>query len=379
MRNREGETTLKKKLGWEGFLPESFDGAISAISRRAWCLLMLFLLLTATSGMADSFGLSPQDIEELTRSLFSRHEAAHSEIKMLDINSIGTSGTIQCKYPAGAPETIIGCVDFGFSTKRILPKDGVEMNVLFREMLRNAKNTAEIYGDAGIVDLARVNQLMKLGSLISFFPEKELWLEGTVASAELIISPFYLQDIQGNLLDDAMYFMLLLTAEASSEIWICADQALVYDFFTKLDFSKGSESFAAPVLRWMEKNGGVPAISEAVPEPEPAESAPDEPTVTQEEAPTPEQTPETAQQEAPLAQAPETAQPSGTPGGTLTVISDGNVNLRAEDHFKAAIVGKAKPGDEYDSYGSTQSGWYEIRIAGDKVAFIPPEAVSFSE
>lgn len=368
---------MKKKQGRKGFLAESFCGTMSAKSRRTWCLLMLLLLLTATSGVADSFGLSPQEIEALTRSLFSRHEAAHSEIKMMDINPIGTSGTIQCKYPVGAPETIIGCVDFGFSSKRILPKDGVEMNVLFREMLRNAKNTAEIYGDVGLVDLARVNQLMKLGSLISFFPENELWLEGTVASADLIISPFYLQDIQGNLLDDAMYFMLLLTSEESSEIWICADQELVYDFFTKLDFSQGSDSFAATVLRWMEKYGGAPAIAEAAPEPEP-ENVPDEPTAPQEDAP-PAQTPETMQPEPTQPSAPETVQPSGTASGKLTVISDGNVNLRAEDHFKAAIVGKAKPGDEYDSYGATETGWYEIRMAGDRVAFIPPEAVSFSE
>lgn len=367
---------MKKTLGWKSFLPESFCGAGSVKSRRACCLLMLLLLLTASVGMADSFGLAPQEIEDLTRSLFSRHEAAHGEIKMMDINPIGTAGTIQCKYPVEPPETIIGCVDFGFSTKRILPKDGVEMNVLFREMLRNAKNTAEMYGDPGLVDLARVNQLMKLGSLISFFPGSELWLEGTVASAELIISPFYLQDIQGNLLDDAMYFMLLLTSEESSEIWICADQALVYDFFTRLDFSQGADSFAAPVLRWMKKNGGVPAIAETAPE---SETIPDEPTAAQDDMPAPEQAPDTAQPGPTQPPAPEAAQPSGTAGGRLTVISEGNINLRAEGHFNAAIVGKAKPGDEYDSYGITESGWYEIRIAGDKIAFIPPETVSFSE
>lgn len=339
-------------------------------------LVALLFLWIAVGASADAFGMTQAEIEALTRSLFAMHEESHATIDIIDVAVLGSTGLAQCKYPIERQETILGCVDFGFPQKRIMPKDSAEMNITFREMLRNAKNAAEMSLGVNTLDLERVNQLMKLGSLISFFPGPELWIEGTMASAELIIAPFYLKDIKDEVIDGAMYFMLLLSSDTMSEVWICADQDVVYDLYTRIDFSQAQGTFAVPILRWMEGRGGAGGAAAAQAQPQAEETEPTAaPEPEQTAAPTATPAPSIPQPEGILA-ATEVGADAPAAAGILLVTSDGSVNMRAEPRFNAAIVAKAKPGDEYENHGQADEDWYETRLTNGKTAYIPADAVT---
>ncbi|MCL1964396.1 MAG: SH3 domain-containing protein [Firmicutes bacterium] len=65
--------------------------------------------------------------------------------------------------------------------------------------------------------------------------------------------------------------------------------------------------------------------------------------------------------------------------GTVTVTSDGSVNIRSGGNTDARVVGNARPGDVFTCTGKTESGWYEIVLDSNIVGYVSPKMVDFKE
>lgn len=310
--------------------------------KKVAALCLLITLLTGTAAFAGTMGLSDEEIYELTTRLFKQHGEAHPEIATSE-SMPGNGGMVfRCKYPVEKPEGLLACMDFGFTMNRIMPSDAAAMNVLFRELLQSAIKVAKTDANGHVMDLARVEELRSLGSLISYFPEPALWLTGEFLSAEMIITPFYLKNIQDNVIDGRMYFMLLMSSEKSSQIWICADQEVVKTFYAALDLSQGKASFVEPIQQWM--TGSLPSAAGST---------------------------QTAKKET-------SAAPDKARIGSITITSQGTVNIRSAAQLSSPIVGKAAPGDVFDCFGKVGSEWYEIQTGSGKQGFIPVEMASYT-
>jgi uncharacterized protein YgiM (DUF1202 family) len=64
--------------------------------------------------------------------------------------------------------------------------------------------------------------------------------------------------------------------------------------------------------------------------------------------------------------------------GTVLVTHARQANLRAEPSMKAAIVGKADPGNVYEVVGIPSNGWYQIMLPNGTSAYIAAGMVSFA-
>ena len=169
---------------------KSAHGRRVSVRKKVAALCLLITLLTGTAAFAGTLGLSDEGVYELTAQLFKQHEEQHPEITTSE-SMAGNGGMVfRCKYPAEKPEGLLGCMDFGFTMNRIMPGDAAAMNVLFKELLQSAMKVAGADSNGYVMDLSRVEGLRSLGSLISYFPDPELWLTGELLSAEMIITPF---------------------------------------------------------------------------------------------------------------------------------------------------------------------------------------------
>lgn len=343
-------------------------------------ILVLCLAWIPTRGPAQDMEWTEQELYNLTVSLFKAHEEHHAQFYISDPMSGNGGMVFRCKYPEQELVGMLECLDFGFSMTRILPKDAAAIRVLFSEMLRNAVRVAKIDGRNRVVDASRIEALQALGSIIPYFPEPGLWITGEFMSADMIITPFYLKSLQGEVIDGRMYFMLLMSAERTSQIWICADQAVVYSLFSRLDFSQERDVFTEPVLAWMADYEAEANADDETP----ALAAPTE-TLVPTEAPTQAVTPTPAPAaESPQPTAEPEEQPKSSPKGeaaaaALTVTTNARVNLRESNAFTAAIVGKADAGTTYEVANQPEDGWVEVRQEDGSVAFLPVSAVVFGD
>jgi uncharacterized protein YgiM (DUF1202 family) len=64
--------------------------------------------------------------------------------------------------------------------------------------------------------------------------------------------------------------------------------------------------------------------------------------------------------------------------GTVVVTPTRQANLRAEPSMKAAIVGKADPGNVYEVVGIPTNGWYQIMLPNGTTVYIAAGMVSFT-
>ncbi|MDD3572112.1 MAG: SH3 domain-containing protein [Eubacteriales bacterium] len=64
--------------------------------------------------------------------------------------------------------------------------------------------------------------------------------------------------------------------------------------------------------------------------------------------------------------------------GTVLVTHIRQANLRAEPSMKAAIIGKADPGNVYEVVGIPANGWYQIMLPNGSTAYIAAGMVSFT-
>jgi len=64
--------------------------------------------------------------------------------------------------------------------------------------------------------------------------------------------------------------------------------------------------------------------------------------------------------------------------GTVLATHSRQANLRANPSMKAAIIGKADPGNVYVVVAIPSNGWYQIMLPNGTTAFIAAGMVSFT-
>lgn len=316
--------------------------------RRNMWITMTALLLASLVAMpvavADDMGLSGQELYDLVVSMFEQHGLHHDALEETELlASAGNEDVLmRGKAPAeGYGERVIGCIDIGYSTTRDVPRNKKQAEALLDEVLADA----QAIQDAEEAELFNAEQLETLrdeGMQIEF-ATSQLWLTGLLEEANLVVMPFYMQDAEGEVIDGGRYFMMLLSGNRGSQIWICSDQDVVFDYYKAVDLDKGDEDFLAPILSWMrvyrrEIGGELDEDGNVIPEGR---------------------------------------------VGKVEISADGSVNIREEAGFDAPIVGKAKAQERFDCFDEItvedKSVWYEVLLPNGDFGYLPSSFVRYTE
>lgn len=304
--------------------------------------MLLALLVAAPVAVADDMGLSGQALYDLMVSMFEQHGLHHDALEETELmaSAADESVLMRAKAPTeGNGERLIGCIDIGYSKTRSVPRNLKQAEAQLDEALADAQVVQDA-GEAQLLDTERLASLRDEGMQVTF-AASALWLTGQFKEADLVIAPFYLLDAQGELVDNMRYFMMVLAEKRGSQVWICADQDVVFDYYKAIDLEKGEEAFLAPIHSWMrgyrrDFGGVVDEDGDVIPEGR---------------------------------------------VGKAKVNADGSVNIRGDASFEAPIVGKAKAEERFDCFAEItaedDSVWYEVLLANGEFGYLPSSSVTY--
>lgn len=277
-----------------------------------------------------------KEIYDLVMRLYVTHLSAHEAVRTSDMLTATDGEYVRGKYPVPPQETALGCINLGYGVSRGLPANESAMRALLQTTIDDAYLIQQAVPDA---------QFVQDGDLSFSFPEAALWWYGPFADGKLIIAPLMLEragDAQG------MYFLVALNGANASQVWICADQAAVYDCYAAMDWQKDTTGYADAARAWMAE------YAEANATPVPTETP--EPTVPP-ATPTPAPTP----------------MPEGIIGEVT--VGEGRVNIRDIPSTMGAIIGRAAPGSVLGCFGEiggdNESRWFDVLLPDGSRGYMP--------
>lgn len=156
----------------------------------------------------------------------------------------------------------------------------------------------------------------------------------TEDGATRMLIPFCVRDTDGMILQGAFYVLLCTWTDLQGEAWLCAEDDLTYRMLRMLNpRAEGNEEENAAVSAWMNAYEELRAsiISSG------AEDY----------------------------------------AGSVTITSSGWVNIRADGTVDSDIIGRARPGEVYLTYGTNENGWYAILLEDGQLGYISPRMVEF--
>lgn len=299
-------------------------------------VLALGLCMPALADGEAGARLTAVDMRRLADVLHEEHILLHATLQAFSMDNGSGPMVFTVVSKLGGPiYSLVDCLTL------VTEQPGTPMPQTAQEALEIARELV-----TSTLDLARLPQNYQLVNdtmlwQLSAVQLAEDWLalRHLADEAAVMMVPVRFADADGNALDGKAYALYIDFTQEGYSLWLCSDNALTYRMLRTIA-PEASDADSAWVGEWMD------SYEQEHPE----------------EAFTPEQVPVSER---------------GLTG-LVRIISDNNVNIRADGNQDARAIGRGQPGEWFDSTGPDEArGWLGVILPDGRQGYVSPNMAEY--
>lgn len=330
--------------------------------KRVLSVFLVILLLCLVPGMPSLAAekMTEAEIGALAMSLYEKHQAYHA---LFTVESNEGGEFIEFIFESGVPDTFLGCSEYVLHAKEALPKTSRQVQQVFGAYFASAYGITENVDGANILQIGRFNAEFQQEAALGVM-KSEWYKVGKHGDTDVFIGPILLVDKDREIIDGQIYLLAVFAGPEKFQIWVCADDEIVYDMLVGYDLisNRGSDAYAKYLIQWVADKQEYELMLKrelfildetANPDYEVNELTPGE------------------RRRMLRGGIPD-------PIGMVVVTNSTRANLRQEGSADSKQVGSVMPGETYECIGIAESGWYQILFDERKAGYISPKMVSFT-